>query len=235
MPDLSRRDTAARELMDAADADRAALERTYERFRLVNPVVGGWRRIYRRRIRPRVLAGDVRILDIGSGGGDVTRRLARWARRDASRVVVTALDADPRATAWAERQGGPAEVEYRTGTTGELVAAGERFDVVVSNHLLHHLDSVPELLRETEALLDPAGVAVHVDIARSMRAYALFDALTRPFKSTLLSGSFIRADGLTSIRRSYTVAELAEFAPPGWSAESATPCRALLIRSGERG
>ena len=220
--------------MDAPDADRAALERTYDRFRLINPVVGGWRGVYRRRIRPHVRTGGVRILDIGSGGGDVTRRLAQWARRDAADAVVTALDADTRATAWAARQGGPENVRYRTGTASELVAAGERFDVVVSNHLLHHLDSVPELLGETEALLDPEGIAVHVDIARSPRAYALFDALTWPFRSTVLAGSFIRDDGLTSIRRSYTVAELADLAPQGWSAAAAAPCRALLIRGGAR-
>ncbi|WP_460794840.1 methyltransferase domain-containing protein [Microbacterium sp. GXF0217] len=234
MPDLATRATSARELMDAADADRAALERTYARFRLVNPVVGGWRSIYRRLVRPRVKAGGVRILDIGSGGGDVTRRLARWARRDAADAVVTALDADPRATAWAAQQGGPTNVRYRTGTASELVASGERFDVVVSNHLLHHLDTVSGLLAETDALLDTDGIAVHVDIARSRHAYALFNALTWPFASTVLAGSFIRDDGLTSIRRSYTVTELARLAPQGWSAAAAAPCRALLISGGAR-
>ncbi|WP_243226060.1 methyltransferase domain-containing protein [Microbacterium sp. CIAB417] len=234
MPDLSSRDTGARELMDASDADRVALERTYELFRLVNPVVGGWRRIYRQRLRPRVRGGDVRILDIGSGGGDVTRRIARWAARDASRARVVALDADPRATAWAARHRAQANVEYRTGTSAELAADGERFDAVVSNHLLHHLDDLPGLLRDTETLLEPDGVAVHADIARSPRAYALFDALTRPFQPDLLAGSFIRADGLTSIRRSYTVAELAALAPSGWSAKPAAPCRVLLVRGGGR-
>jgi 2-polyprenyl-3-methyl-5-hydroxy-6-metoxy-1,4-benzoquinol methylase len=219
--------------MDDPDADPVALEATYQRFRMINALVGGWRRIYLHRIRTRVRAGDVRILDIGSGGGDVTRRIARWVRRDASRTVVTALDADPRATAWAERQGGPANIRYRTGTTADLVAAGERFDVVVSNHLLHHLDSVPDLLRETEALLAEDGIAVHVDIARSGRAYTLFDALTRVLQP-LLTGSFIRADGLTSIRRSYTVAELAELAPQGWTAVASSPHRVVLLRGGVR-
>ncbi|UYO95948.1 methyltransferase domain-containing protein [Microbacterium sp. M28] len=233
MPDLRSRDTSARELMDDPDADRIALEATYRRFRMINALVGGWRRIYLHRIRTRVRAGDVRILDIGSGGGDVTRRIARWVRRDASRAIVTALDADPRATAWAERQSGPANIRYRTGTTADLVAAGERFDVVVSNHLLHHLDSVPDLLRETEALLAEDGIAVHVDIARSRRAYALFDALTRVLQPFLV-GSFIRADGLTSIRRSYTVAELAERAPQGWTAVASSPHRVVLLRGGVR-
>jgi hypothetical protein len=48
-----------------------------------------------------------------------------------------------------------------------------------------------------------------------------------------LRGSYIRRDGLTSIRRSYTPAELqtvlAADHRPGWSAESAVPFRNLLI------
>ena len=53
--------------------------------------------------------------------------------------------------------------------SGELADAGERFDVVLSNHVLHHLDGprLGALLADSERLLAPGGVAVHGDIARS--------------------------------------------------------------------
>jgi hypothetical protein len=42
-------------------------------------------------------------------------------------------------------------------------------------------------------------------------------------------GSYIRQDGLTSIRRSYTAAELRAAAPPGWTVVPRPPFRNLLI------
>lgn len=39
------------------------------------------------------------VLDIGSGGGDLPRALARWADRDGYRVRITAVDPDRGRTA----------------------------------------------------------------------------------------------------------------------------------------
>jgi hypothetical protein len=53
----------------------------------------------------------------------------------------------------------------------------------------------------------------------------LFAAATWPLARTLLADSFIREDGLISIRRSYTVAELVAIAPPGWIVRTGVPAR----------
>lgn len=228
MVDLSSRAIEARELMDDPDADLRMLERTYERFPLVNAVVSRWRTVYRRDIRPRARRKPLRVLDVGAGGGDVSRAIAGWARRDGLQVAVTALDADERAIRWARERGGG--VEYRRAYTGELVAEGERFDIVVSNHLLHHLtgDELPSLLAESVALAADDGLVLHRDIARSRFAYRGFAAGTLPFARNLLAGSFIRDDGLTSIRRSYTPGEIAEVVPPGWQVRQTFPARLEL-------
>jgi hypothetical protein len=44
------------------------------------------------------------------------------------------------------------------------------------------------------------------------------------------AGTFIRVDGLRSIRRSFTVPELRDVLPGGWRAEAAAPHRVLAIR-----
>ena len=95
--------------------------------------------------------------------------------------------------------------------------------MVVSNHVLHHLGTaeLPHFLAES-ALLS-RGTVIHNDIRRSPAAYALFYAASWPFP-----GSFIREDGLTSIRRSYTAAELQAAAPPGWTVLPRPPFRNLL-------
>jgi 2-polyprenyl-3-methyl-5-hydroxy-6-metoxy-1,4-benzoquinol methylase len=226
--DLSTRASGARELMDDPDADLRMLERTYERFSLVNAVVSRWRSVYRRDIRPRARRGAVRLLDVGAGGGDVSRALAAWARSDGLPLTVTALDADDRAIRWASERGGG--VEYRCAHTSELVRSGERFDIVISNHLLHHLTAVelPGLLEDSVALVARDGVVMHRDIERSRLAYSAFAAATFPLAKNLLADSFIRVDGLISIRRSYTASEMAAVVPAGWQVRRAFPARLEL-------
>lgn len=229
-PDLSARAVEAAELMDDPHADRRMLEHTYRRFELVNAAVARPGLLYRRDIRPRARRGRIRILDVGSGGGDLCRGLAARLRRDGLSADITALDADDRAVRWASGHDAGAGVRYVCALTTDLVREGERFDVVVSNHLLHHLGSgeLQQLLDESRRLLAPGGLVVHRDIARSRTAYALFTAVTLPFSRNLLAGSFIRDDGLTSIRRSYTARELAAVAPVGWRVRTAIPSRIEL-------
>ncbi|WP_262425448.1 class I SAM-dependent methyltransferase [Brachybacterium sp. Z12] len=225
-PDLSERDLRAVELMDDPDCDPRRLARTYARFRMLNSLVAGWRTTYRRHLRPRFHAhGPTTLLDLGSGGGDLARALARWARRDGFDLRVTGIDPDPRAFTWSRSRPPVAGVQFRRASSEELVADGSRFDLVTSNHLLHHLSPQQrdDVLTDSEQLARLA--AVHSDIQRSRLGYALFSVASLP----LAPGSFIREDGLTSIRRSYTAAELRLIAPRGWAVEALGPWRLLLV------
>lgn len=216
------------EEMDRDDCDPGRLERTYAQFDLVNRAVSGWQGIYRQHLKPLLAAGTpVSLLDVGCGGGDVAVRLAGWAARDRLPLRVTAVDPDPRAAAFAEARAAAGKapgVSFRRQDTTGLLAAGERFDVVVSNHVLHHLpdDDLPAFLAESAALA--RRLVLHNDLRRSALAYGLFSGAALPFR-----GSFIRADGLTSIRRSYTAAELHAAAPPGWTVRPGFPFRNLLL------
>lgn len=235
---LGARAADAVEEMDLPGCDPARLQRTYEQFALVNRAVSGWHGIYRALIRPGLSAGSpASLLDIGCGGGDVPVRLARWAARDGLLLEVTAIDPDPRASRFARERNGGAGVTFRQAASSVLVEEGGSFDFVISNHVLHHLDTdvLPVFLAESAALCRSR--AIHNDLRRSAAAYALFYA-----GSPLLTGSYIRKDGLTSIRRSYTSGELRALAPPGWTVARRFPFRNLLIldkragnRAGERG
>ena len=223
MTDLARRETTAVELMDDPDCDPVLLARTYGQFAVVNRLVSGWRRLYVETLRP-VLAAAPRptLLDVGFGGGDIPRHLAAWAHRDGLDLAVTAIDPDPRAAAYVRRApAGP--VAFRQAGSAELVAEGRRFDVVVSNHLLHHLDpaALQRLLADTEQL---AGrLALHNDLRRSALAHHAYGLVTRP----LAGASFLHADGLLSIRRSYRPDELVDVRP-GWRVRPLGPFRLLL-------
>ena len=226
IPDLSDRDPDLRELMDDPDCDLSQLRRTYEQFRVVNRALARWRWVYVRLIRP-LLQPDrtVTLLDIGCGGGDVAHALARWAAHDNLRLSITAVDPDERAYAFATAQRVTSGVRFRRASSADLVAEGATYDIVVSNHLLHHLDqaTLAGLLADSQRLA--RRLVVHNDIARSRLAYLAYALVSRPFGRR----SFVHVDGLLSIRRSYRRDELAAAAGAPWQVQTAFPARLLLV------
>lgn len=230
---LDVRDDDLAELMDDPACDARRLEATLRRFATINRLVSGWGTVYRTRLRPHLaaLGRPARVLDVGSGGGDVVVRLAAAARRDGLEVTWTGIDPDPRAHAVAVARGPLDGVTFRSADSALLVREGETYDAVLSNHVLHHLGgTLPAFADESLAL--SRGIVLHGDIARSRRAYALYAVGITPFAP----GTFLRTDGLRSIRRSYTRAELAavlQDAHAGtWAVEAPAPFRLLAVGRG---
>ena len=223
---LKDRDVDAIEDMDRPDCDLRRLDRSYARFPAVNRLLSGWHRTYRDRFRPLLaVRGTASVLDIGCGGGDVARSLAGWAAKDGYTLKVTAIDPDERAYNFATRAPAIQGVTYRQAHSADLVAEGRGFDIVLSNHILHHLDAdqLAGVLKDSEVLC--RRVALHNDLKRSNIAYLLFAAGFWP----LGVGSFICGDGLVSIRRSFTSGELQAVAPEGWRVDPNGPWHNLLV------
>jgi len=216
-----------RERMDDPDCDTARLENTYRHFQTVNSALCRWNTLYRRHLRPVILAAGGRtftLLDIGFGGGDVASGLASLARRDRVSLDITAIDTDPRACRYVKTLFLPDSITFRLASAGELLREGRRFDFVISNHLVHHLGDEELLSVLSEARQLSRHCVLFSDIERSDVGYLLFALLTRP----AFRNSFIRQDGLTSIRRSYALAELRGIVPRGWQVNRIFPLRLLL-------
>lgn len=230
---LAVRDEGLAELMDDPSCDPDRLRATLRRFGTVNRLVSGWGAVYRRTLAPHfaALGRPARVLDVGCGGGDVVLRLAAEARRDGLEVEWTGIDPDPRSYEVAVERGPVEGVTFRCADAATLVGEGLTFDAVLSNHVLHHLGAdLPEFAAESLALSH--GLVLHSDIARSRLAYALYAIGITP----LAPGTFLRTDGLRSIRRSYTATELAavlDDAMPGtWTVQIPVPFRVLAVGRG---
>lgn len=223
---LQHRDRETAERMDDPNCDLDKLHRTYAQFQIINRIVAGWHQTYRRHLRPALRPDQPNtLLDIGAGGADVTRAIARWAQRDGFVLHITAADPDERAHDWATNHDRAGDIAFRQALSSDLVAEGQSFDLVISNHLVHHLND-----EELQGLLDDSQRlarirSVHSDIRRSRAAYLLFSVGTWPF----FPGSFIREDGLISIRRSYTPDELSTVAGAAWHVVAQQPWRNLLV------
>jgi 2-polyprenyl-3-methyl-5-hydroxy-6-metoxy-1,4-benzoquinol methylase len=231
-PALRRRAVQLREIMDDPSCDRARLERTYAQFAVLNQLLGHWGEAWREVLRPvaHAAAAEGRaatLLDVGCGGGDLARRLAGWAARERLPLEIVAVDPDPRALAYARRRATPPTVRYLARDARELAADGARFDLVVSNHVLHHLDErgLGELLDASARL--GVGAVLHNDLRRTPWALPAFAAFSLPFR-----GSFVREDGFRSIRRAFTPAELRALAPDGWRVRPVGRFRQWLLHGG---
>jgi 2-polyprenyl-3-methyl-5-hydroxy-6-metoxy-1,4-benzoquinol methylase len=226
---LGKRDPDAVEMMELADCDSAMLYNTYRQFQYINAALSRSRAVYRRWLKP-AMAERTRtytLLDVGFGGGDIALKLARWAEGDGIDLRITGIDIDTRAAEYVRHLKWPDKVTFRLASTTDLVRQGDRYDFVVSNHLLHHLAPAEfgNLLEEVAQLT--GRLALMVDLRRSDVAYATFGLFTLP----LFRDSYIRADGLASLRRSYTHAELRSVAPPGWEVRRLFPFRQVLAYS----
>jgi SAM-dependent methyltransferase len=143
----------------------------------------------------------LRILDVGFGGGDMLRRIDRWAAQRGLPVELTGIDLNPYA-ARAAQEFTPPGSQIRW-LTGDAYSYTEPVDIILSALLTHHLET-PELVRflawsEAKAL---RGWFVN-DLCREPVPARLFTLLAR----TLRWHRFVQHDGPVSFRRAFREAD----------------------------
>ncbi|WP_264045038.1 bifunctional 2-polyprenyl-6-hydroxyphenol methylase/3-demethylubiquinol 3-O-methyltransferase UbiG [Methylobacterium flocculans] len=118
--------------------------------------------------RPLALEG-LTLVDIGCGGGVLSEPLARLGAR------VTGLDPAPTnvkvAQAHADAEGVP--VDYRARTIEDVVAGGERFDIVLAMEVVEHVVDMPAFVAQAARAVKPGGLLFAATINRTLRSYAL--------------------------------------------------------------
>ncbi len=213
--------------MDQPDCDKELLFNTYQQFSTINRLISGWQRIYKHHIRPLLKDSTKHysLLDIGCGGGDIIMLLARLAKKDGMKLQITGIEPDERAIEFLSNHKWPENISLIKTTSKDLVQRNRSFDIVISNHLMHHLKK-PELrmiCKEAKKLANQK--IVFSDIERSDIGYAAFKLAATP----LFRNSFIVEDGLTSIKRSFRKDELLNTLPNGWKVQRQFPFRLLAI------
>lgn len=222
---LSERQPELVEIMDRENCNPVLLQNTYRQFSTINLLLSQWKIIYKTEIKPLMnTSTSYSLLDIGFGGGDVPIKLSEWAEKDGFNLQITAIEIDRRAFEYALTLQKPDSVTFLHCSSAELMADNRKFDFVISNHLLHHLNKLTDQVMEEAKSLARKKVVFN-DIERSDVGYLLFTIFAR----LIFRKSFITADGLTSIKRSYTYKELKQVAPEGWKVKRIFPFRLLLI------
>lgn len=219
------------EWMDRDDCDKELLFNTYDQFDRINRLLSGWGGIYKNYIKPHILKAEANpdepftILDIGCGGGDIIRYLNALCTNDGFHVLFTGIDPDTRALDFSHQSAQPTNIQIFSERSDQLVKENRTFDIVISNHLMHHLS--PEEL--TSICNDASSLAkigvIFSDIERSDLGYLAFQTIA----PLLFRKSYIVQDGLTSIKKSYRKDELMGQLPQGWSVVRKFPFRLLAL------
>lgn len=215
------------EKMDQPDCDKELLFNTYQQFTTINRLISGWQRIYKNHIRPLVKdqSKSYSLLDIGCGGGDIIRLLDRLSKKDGFDLKFTGLDPAERAIQFLSDQQWPKNISFQKATLKDFVQENRSFDIVISNHLVHHLkESELKIICDDAEKLAGKKVLFN-DIERSDIGFASFKLAATP----LFRNSFIVEDGLTSIQRSFRKNELQHALPEGWRVQRQFPFRLLAI------
>lgn len=197
------------EWMDDLSVRGRDLHQVLNDIHTVNRWLGGHRvvvRSLRREVERRFAetGRPVRIYDLGCGGGDTLRTLARFFKRLAIPVRLTGLDANPHTVALARELGdGTPGLDFTTFEVGSDPIPTDG-DVYLCSLFLHHFsrNEIQGILNEMLAV--PGCLILINDLHRHRLAHLLFDFWSRLMRLSPQA----RMDGLISIRRSFRRTEL---------------------------
>ncbi|RBI84699.1 bifunctional 3-demethylubiquinol 3-O-methyltransferase/2-polyprenyl-6-hydroxyphenol methylase [Rhodosalinus halophilus] len=112
---------------------------------------------------------DLRLLDIGCGGGLLAEPMARLG------ADVVGVDAAARNIPVAQTHAAQSglEIDYRHGSAEDLAAAGESFDVVLNMEVVEHVPDPLAYLTTCQLLLKPGGLMICSTINRNAKSFAM--------------------------------------------------------------
>ncbi len=197
-PEIMDRPGNSREDLNAVLADISAINR---RLGGVRAVLRGVRPFFERHAEPRPL----KLLDIGTGGGDLPKELVRSAARSGVQLQVTAVDLDPNTAAIASRETDDVpQIRVVQADAFRLPFAERSFDLVTASLFAHHFPH-RDIVRLLGGLLRSARTAVVInDLRRHLVPWLAIHLVSRMGRLHPM----VVHDGPLSVLRGFTKEEL---------------------------
>ena len=207
--DFSRRAHLS-ELMDAA-CSFEELRECLRDLAQVNRVTFGYRPTLdwlQQIVKGSQSAHPMHLIDVGCGGGDMLRRVERWAADRGIDLRLTGIDLNPNAVRAArEFTRTDSKIRWVTGEAYSFDIASDPIDLVICSLFTHHLtdDGIVRFLQWMESVAR-RGWFIN-DLYRSRTPYLGFKALATAARWH----HFVRHDGPVSFRRAFLPEEWRSF------------------------
>jgi 2-polyprenyl-3-methyl-5-hydroxy-6-metoxy-1,4-benzoquinol methylase len=220
-----------KELLDGENIPRVDLYRNLKELDIINRKLGGHtvtlnglRKIHLKRDR------SYQILDIGCGGGDTLKAIAKWGRDRGFQFELTGVDLKADCIEYAKKHCRKyREIHFIQSDYRELKHLNYEFDIVISSLFCHHLteNEITELFNW--GMMKAKVGFIMNDLHRHPLAYYSIGLLTRLFSRSYL----VKNDAKLSVLRGFTKEELEALVPRSpffrWKIEWNWAFRWLLI------
>jgi 2-polyprenyl-3-methyl-5-hydroxy-6-metoxy-1,4-benzoquinol methylase len=219
------------EIQDQPDLDRELLHQALRGLERLNRWCGVSRTFWPpiRDLAEKTGSSPLRILDVGTGAGDLPIRLWQLGRSACLPLEITGCDLNVHTIAYAQERAAQAQAAVRFFAWDALSGPFPgQYDVVVSSLFLHHLDD-DQVVMILRRMAEAASELVLVnDLERSLTGWLYAYLGTR----LLFTSKVNRVDGPRSVAAAFTMEEVRYLALraglEGAALEKRWPCRYLL-------
>lgn len=196
------------EVMDDLDGSGPEMKQTLQELDIINRKLGGNKvtidgleQLIKKNLPPR----PITIADIGCGGGDILKAIAKWAINRKCEVVLTGIDANPNIVAFARRNAVKyPQIKFEVINIFSGAFKKQTYDIVICSLFTHHFKD-EQLVTLFAALKRQARVGVVInDLHRHWLAYYSIKILV----NVLSKSPMVRHDAPVSVLRAFRKAEL---------------------------
>lgn len=189
------------EKMDQPGVPPAEIHIALKELEIINRLLGGYA-VMSDALKKFCIKGKVlKVVDIGSGGGDMIRACSRWAFNKNYPVMFCGIDMNPEMTRYSIRKTRPhPSVQFITMNVFDPALNNLEADIFMNSLFCHHFDT-PDLEKLVRILYINAKVGVIInDLHRHWFAYHSIKIITALFSRS----SLVKYDGPVSVLRSLT-------------------------------
>lgn len=201
--------TDEEEIMDDFSIDGPILNDALDKLAIINKLLGGnivTLNGLKKLLKNQPKTKPITIVDLGCGGGDILRAIAKYGKNEGYNFQLIGVDANKNASDYAASL----SIDYENIKFLHVDVFSEEFktmhyDIVITTLFLHHFKEA-QLLQLLSHLLKITTIGIVVnDLHRHRLAYYLFKLITIPVKNKM-----IIEDGLTSVLRGFKRKELVD-------------------------
>lgn len=199
--------TESEEIMDDLEMEGELLEKTLDQLAWINVWLGGnlitWEGI--KKISKKLSQEKIVVGDLGTGGGDALRYLAKKTQRLTQDFEFIGLDANEATLAYATKHSlQHPNIRFRKANILDPKTSFAGMDVVTCALFLHHFKNEEIISLIDRCKKDGVKFLVINDLQRYWLPYSLFFLVSKILRFTEMA----HHDGLVSVRRGFTRKEI---------------------------